>query len=62
MRLQKLVIQIPCYNEVESLEETLRSLPGSVAGFEKVEVLVIDDGSTDGTAELATRLGVMLFA
>lgn len=58
MRLQKLVIQIPCYNEVESLEETLRSLPGAVAGFDKVEVLVIDDGSTDGTPELATRLGV----
>jgi glycosyltransferase involved in cell wall biosynthesis len=54
----KLIIQIPCLNEVETLPITVEALPRKVDGFDQVEWLVIDDGSTDGTAELAERLGV----
>jgi glycosyltransferase involved in cell wall biosynthesis len=54
----KLVIQIPCLNEEESLPKVLSELPREVPGFDRVEWLIIDDGSTDGTAEVAQRLGV----
>ena len=54
----KLIIQIPCWNEAEQLPATLGDLPRSVAGFEVVEWLVVDDGSTDGTIEVAKRHGV----
>jgi glycosyltransferase involved in cell wall biosynthesis len=54
----KLVIQIPCLNEEESLPRVLSDLPREVAGFDEVEWLVIDDGSTDGTVEVARRHGV----
>ena len=54
----KLIIQIPCYNEAETLALTISELPRSVAGFDVVEFLVIDDGSRDGTAEMARDLGV----
>jgi glycosyltransferase involved in cell wall biosynthesis len=54
----KLIIQIPCLNESETLGIALAALPRHVPGFDKVEWLVIDDGSTDDTAELAKRLGV----
>ena len=54
----KLVIQIPCLNEAGTLAIALAALPREVSGFETVEWLVIDDGSTDGTAELARSLGV----
>ena len=56
--MTKLVIQIPCFNEAEALPETLAALPKSIPGIDRIEVLVIDDGSTDGTAEVARRLGV----
>jgi len=49
----KLIIQIPCFNEAESLPITLKDLPREVTGFSTVEWLVINDGSTDGTAEIA---------
>jgi len=54
----KLIIQIPCYNEEGTLERTIRDLPTSVPGFDVVEYLVIDDGSTDRTSEVARELGV----
>jgi glycosyltransferase involved in cell wall biosynthesis len=53
----KLIIQIPCLNEASTLPATLADLPRAVAGIDIVEVLVIDDGSRDGTAEVARRCG-----
>ena len=54
----KLIIQIPCYNESETLPLTIGDLPKTVPGFDAIEYLVIDDGSTDGTAQIAESLGV----
>jgi len=53
----KLIIQIPCFNEARTLPDVLRDLPRTVPGFDSVEILVIDDGSTDGTADLARGQG-----
>jgi glycosyltransferase involved in cell wall biosynthesis len=54
----KLIIQIPCLNEEETLPGTLADLPREVPGFDTVEWLVIDDGSTDRTIEVARAHGV----
>ena len=54
----KLIIQIPCLNEAEQLPATLADLPREVEGFDEVEWLVIDDGSTDNTVEVARANGV----
>lgn len=56
--MNKLIIQIPCYNEEQSLPVALRDLPREVPGFDVVEWLVIDDGSTDGTVRVAREHGV----
>lgn len=53
----KLVIQIPAYDEAESLPRTLAQLPRSLPGFDEVAWLVVDDGSSDGTAEVARAHG-----
>ena len=53
----KLVIQIPCLNEAETLPTALADLPREVEGFEVVEWLVVDDGSTDQTVEVARACG-----
>jgi glycosyltransferase involved in cell wall biosynthesis len=56
--LVKLIIQIPCLNEEDSLPRVLAELPRELPGFDRVEWLVIDDGSTDRTVEAARRHGV----
>ena len=53
----KLMIQVPCFNEARTLPDVLRDLPKALAGFDSVEVLVIDDGSSDGTADVARQGG-----
>ncbi len=54
----KLIIQIPCFNEEQQLPATLADLPREVAGFDVVEWLIIDDGSTDATVDVAVAHGV----
>ncbi|MBS1252933.1 MAG: Undecaprenyl-phosphate mannosyltransferase [Anaerolineales bacterium] len=54
----KLIIQIPCLNETATLPAVLEDLPAHIPGIDTIETLVIDDGSTDGTAKLAAGLGV----
>jgi glycosyltransferase involved in cell wall biosynthesis len=53
----KLIIQIPCYNEEAFLAETLAALPRTLPGIDVIETLVIDDGSTDRTADVAREAG-----
>ena len=54
----KLIIQVPCYNEAETLAIALGDLPRSVPGFDKVEWLIINDGSTNNTVKVAQECGV----
>lgn len=54
----KLIIQIPCYNEAETLEIALNDLPKHIDGIDKIEVLIINDGSKDNTVEVARNWGV----
>lgn len=54
----KLIIQIPCFNEEDSLPVTLKELPREIPGIDKVEWLIINDGSSDKTVEVAKEYGV----
>jgi glycosyltransferase involved in cell wall biosynthesis len=58
MAAKTLIIQIPCYNEAATLGITLAALPRAVPGFARVDWMVIDDGSTDDTVEVARAAGV----
>jgi len=54
----KLIIQIPCYNEAQTLPVTLAHLPREIEGVDAIEILVVDDGSEDETVQVARQLGV----
>ena len=57
----KLFVQIPCYNEEETLPLVLADIPDAIPGIDSIDILIIDDGSTDRTVEVARRLGVKHF-
>lgn len=57
----KLIIQIPCLNEEATLPSVLESMPTQIDGIDEIEILVIDDGSTDRTVEVARSYGVTHF-
>ncbi|MFT5370303.1 MAG: glycosyltransferase involved in cell wall biosynthesis [Candidatus Latescibacterota bacterium] len=54
----KLIVQIPCLNEEDTLPATVKDIPREVPGIDTVEILIVDDGSTDRTVEVARELGV----
>ncbi|NVM04400.1 MAG: glycosyltransferase family 2 protein [Candidatus Helarchaeota archaeon] len=54
----KLIYQIPCFNEEHFLPETIKSLPTKIDGIDKIEMLIINDGSTDNTLKIAKQLNV----
>lgn len=56
--MMKLIIQIPCYNEAETLEIALNDLPNHIDGIDEIEYLIINDGSKDNTVQVAKNWGV----
>lgn len=57
----KLFVQIPCLNEEKTIGEVIRTIPKEVPGFDSVEILIIDDGSSDNTVKVAQKFGVKHF-
>ncbi len=57
-KTMKLVIQIPCYNEQECILEVLKNIPKKIKGIDEIKTIVIDDGSTDKTSDIASEFGV----
>jgi glycosyltransferase involved in cell wall biosynthesis len=55
--VRRLIVQIPCLNEAATIAQTIRDIPRRIDGIDTVEVLVVDDGSTDGTAQAALAAG-----
>ncbi len=55
--MTKLIIQIPCFNEEETILTTLNDLPKSIDGVDEIQVLIINDGSVDKTEEIASNWG-----
>ena len=56
--MTKLIVQIPCYNEEKTLPQTVRDIPRQIDGVDEVDILIIDDGSTDRTVAVAEEIGV----
>lgn len=56
--MKKLIVQIPCYNEAATLPETLAALPREIPGIDRIETLIVDDGSKDETVQVARAAGV----
>lgn len=54
----KLIVQIPCFNEEENLPSVVRDIPKEIPGIDVIEILIVDDGSTDRTIEVAREIGV----
>jgi len=54
----KLIVQISCFNEEATLGQTLKAIPRVIPGVDQVEIMVVDDGSTDGTSRVARESGV----
>ena len=55
----KLIIQIPCYNEEKSLPVTLNALPKKIDGVDEIEILIINDGSSDKSVLLVNNYGLL---
>ena len=54
----KLIVMVPCLNEEATLPSVIDSIPESIPGIDRLETLIVDDGSTDRTVEVAHELGV----
>ena len=54
----KLIVQIPCHNEEETLPQTVADIPYEIEGIDRIEILIVDDGCTDRTVEVAREIGV----
>jgi glycosyltransferase involved in cell wall biosynthesis len=58
IKAMKVIVQIPCFNEETTLPLTIKDIPSKIEGVDSIEILIVDDGSTDKTVEVAKKLGV----